>query len=171
MGGLLKFYQRRSKCIRIKESLSVTLAVFFQSALFCESQSVAKQRLRCLGNFRIGDSFKVQEMERFIEFYFNLGLKYEDIRVALARRHNYIISLRHLKRILAEMGLNRRKEYSSVGELVEFIRNQLQYSGQLHGYRWMYAKCREHGLRVKRNDVWLVMRELNPTGGYMIDVY
>ena len=77
-------------------------------------------------------------MERFIEFYFNLGLKYRDIRVALARRHNYRISVRHVKRILAEMGLN-RQQYSDLGELVEFIRDQLQYSGQLHGYRWMYA--------------------------------
>lgn len=59
-------------------------------------------------------------MERFIEFYFKLGLKYKDIRVALARRHNHFISLRHLKRILAKMHLN-RWEYSDLGELVEFI--------------------------------------------------
>ena len=102
-------------------------------------------------------------MERFIEFYFNLGLKYRDIRVALARRHNYIISVRHVKRILAEMGLN-RQQYSDLGELVEFIQYQLQYSGQLHGYRWMYAKCRECGLRVRKEDVRLVLRELDPMG-------
>lgn len=103
-------------------------------------------------------------MERFIEFYFNLGLKYKDIRVALARRHDHHISLRHLKRIIAEMGLNRRLDYSGVGELVEFIRNQLQHSGQLHGYRWMYSKCREYGLRVRKEDVRMVLNELDPMG-------
>ena len=44
------------------------------------------------------------------------------------------------------------------------LSNELQYSGQLHGYRWMYAKCREHGLRVKKEDVRLVLKELDPRG-------
>uniref|UniRef100_A0A8C4HR76 Integrase core domain-containing protein n=1 Tax=Dicentrarchus labrax TaxID=13489 RepID=A0A8C4HR76_DICLA len=37
-------------------------------------------------------------------------------------------------------------------------------SGQLHGYRWMYAKCRENGLRVRKEDVRLVLKELDPRG-------
>lgn len=48
--------------------------------------------------------------------------------------------------------------------LVEFVRRELQSSGQLHGYRWMYAKCRQHGLRVRKEDVRLIMRELDPAG-------
>ena len=32
------------------------------------------------------------------------------------------------------------------------------------GYRWMYAKCREHGLRVRKEDVRLLLKELDPRG-------
>lgn len=63
----------------------------------------------------------------------------------LSSRHGFHISERHLKRILSTGGHIHRKGYSELTVLIEFIRNQLQYSGQLHGYRWMCAKCREHG--------------------------
>ena len=56
------------------------------------------------------------------------------------------------------------KAYSDLSVLVDFISDQLQYSGQLHGYRWMYAKCREHGLRVRKEDVRLLLKELDPRG-------
>lgn len=39
-------------------------------------------------------------MEQFIEFYFELGLKYKDIKSVLNRRHGFEISKRHLKRKL-----------------------------------------------------------------------
>ena len=113
--------------------------------------------LRYLANFP-------NTMEGHITFYFELGLEYTEIRSALKMRHNITVSVRHLKRILAEMGLNRRKIYCDLGVLVEFIQTQLQYSGQLHGYRWMYAKCRDHGLRVRKEDVRLVLKELDPRG-------
>lgn len=57
--------------------------------------------------------------------------------------------------------LSRCKGYSDLAFLVDF-RDQLQYSGQLHGYRWMYTKCREHGLRVRKEDVRFVLKELDP---------
>lgn len=103
-------------------------------------------------------------MEQFIEFYFKLGLKYKDIKSVLDRRHGFRISERHLERKLSARGHVRRKAYSHLAVLVEFISNQLQYSGQLHGYRWMYAKCREYGLRVRKESVRLVLKELDPRG-------
>ena len=103
-------------------------------------------------------------MEQFIDFYFELGLKYKDITSVLGNRHGFLVSERHLKRILRARGHARRHAYSELAVLVDFIHNQLQYSGQLHGYRWMYAKCREHGLRVRKEDVHLVLKELNPRG-------
>ncbi|XP_042073225.1 uncharacterized protein LOC121813492 [Haplochromis burtoni] len=102
--------------------------------------------------------------ERFIDFYFELGLNYKDIKTVLCIRHSFHISERHLKRVLSARGHTRHKAYSDLAVLVEFIDNQLQYSGQLHGYRWMYAKCREHGLRVRKEDVRLVLKELDPRG-------
>ncbi len=103
-------------------------------------------------------------MEQFIEFYFELGLKYKDIRSVLNTRHGFDVSERHLKRILRKKGLSRRKSYSALVDLVDFISHQLQYSGQLHGYRWMYTKCRERGLRVRKEDVRMVLKELDPAG-------
>ncbi|XP_054641995.1 uncharacterized protein LOC129187166 [Dunckerocampus dactyliophorus] len=104
------------------------------------------------------------EWDRFIEFYFELGLKYKDIKTVLSSKHRFEVSQRHLKRICSERGLSRRKAYSDVAVLVDFIKYQLQYSGQLHGYRWMYAKCRESGLRVRKEDVRMALKELDPRG-------
>ncbi|XP_074525951.1 uncharacterized protein LOC141790170 [Halichoeres trimaculatus] len=101
---------------------------------------------------------------RFIDFYFEIGLKYKDIKTILESRHGCQISERHLKRVLKARGLFRRRYYSDLAVLAEFISSQLQYSGQLHGYRWMYVKCRQHGLRVRKEDVRLVLKELDPSG-------
>ncbi len=103
-------------------------------------------------------------MEQFIEFYFELGLKYKEIRAVLSTRHGFYVSEKHLKRILREKGLSRRKSYSALVDLVDFISHQLQYSGQLHGYQWMYTKCRDRGLRVRKEDVRMVLKELDPAG-------
>ncbi|KAK0135212.1 hypothetical protein N1851_028967 [Merluccius polli] len=92
-----------------------------------------------------------------------MGLKYTAIQSALEIRHGYNISLRHLKRRIAELGGSRRT-YTDLGVLVDFIRDQLQNLGQLHGYRWMFEKCCQHGLRVRKEDVRLILRELDPRG-------
>ena len=103
-------------------------------------------------------------MDRHIALYFGMGLKYNDIQSALDMRHGYRISLRHLKRRIAGLGLNRRTGYTNLGVSVDFIQGQLQHSGQLHGYRWMHEKCHQHGLRVRKEDVRLILKELDPRG-------
>ena len=102
-----------------------------------------------------------------IEFYFEIGLTYEAITSVLRLRHGYCISERHLKRIFKIKGLSRRKDYSELADVVDFIDNELQSSGQLHGYRCMYTKCRENGLRVRKEDVRLILKELDPRGVLM----
>lgn len=104
------------------------------------------------------------EWGSLIDFYFDLGLQYKDLTAVLASRHGVKMSERQLKRILRSRGRSRRKRFSDLAVLVEFISNQLQGSGQLHGYRWMYAKCRENGLRVRKEDVRIVLKELDPNG-------
>ncbi|XP_019737807.1 uncharacterized protein LOC109523234 isoform X1 [Hippocampus comes] len=106
----------------------------------------------------------VQPFVSLIEFYFEIGLKYKDIKSVLDVKYGFQISERHLKRVLNQRGLFRRKTFNDLGVLVDFIRNQLQHSGQLHGYRWMYSKCREYGLLVRKEDVRLVLKELDPRG-------
>ncbi|CAL8239316.1 unnamed protein product [Gadus morhua 'NCC'] len=90
------------------------------------------------------------EFGRFINVYFELGLKYSDIKSILASRHAFQISERHLKRILRDRGHSRRKVYSDLSVLVDFISHQLQYSGQLHGecvefWLTLFADLRDNG--------------------------
>lgn len=99
-----------------------------------------------------------------IMVYFEMGLQYKDIVRALAIEHGVVVSLRHLKRLLRELGLFRRNNYSDVAEVVEFINEQIQTSGKLHGYRWMWEKCSMNNLRCKKEDVRLILSVLDPEG-------
>lgn len=80
-------------------------------------------------------------------FYFEIGLKYKHI--CLDRRHGHQIRERHLKKVLRTRG-QAQKDYSELAVVVEYIRNELLFSGQLHGYWWMYGKCRKNGLYVTK---------------------
>lgn len=104
------------------------------------------------------------DVHELIEVYFKLGLQYRDIVSVLAFRHRYVITERHLKRILRSRRLFRRKDYSSVEDAIAFIQHQLQTSGQLHGYRWMHAKCNENGLHIRKEHVRLILSLLDPAG-------
>lgn len=99
-----------------------------------------------------------------IELYFHLGLKYKDILHILSVKHRIILSLKTLKRILKKNGLFRRKLFDNLAETIQFIRDELQGSGALHGYRWMYTKCKERGLHVRKEDVRLILSTLDPDG-------
>ena len=62
------------------------------------------------------------------------GLKYTDI-VEVLRQSNVSISLRHLKRVLKSLGLQRRKHCSATTDVIRYIEGQLTGSGDQHGYR------------------------------------
>ena len=83
---------------------------------------------------------------------------------ALAINHGCIVSLRTLQRILRNNDLSRRKHYSDMDDNVQFISRQLLNSGQLHGYRWMYEKCLQAGLRVRKENVHIILSAVDPTG-------
>ncbi|KAK0134211.1 hypothetical protein N1851_030223 [Merluccius polli] len=57
--------------------------------------------------------------------------------------------------------LNRR-QYADLGEVIDFIMQQLEGPGRLHGYRWMYSKCLENGICAKKEDVRLILAALDP---------
>ena len=99
-----------------------------------------------------------------LKLYFQLGLHYKEIVWILAHNHGIIISLRHLKRKLLELGLYRRKQWTNYCEVVAFVKKELQASGQLHGYRMMHAKCISNGLEVRKEDVRLILSLLDPAG-------
>lgn len=106
----------------------------------------------------------VADRTQLIKLYFHLGLYYSDIAAVLALKHNIVISVRHLQRILRLHRLTRRYGYSSYADLFTFLSKQLDGSGSSHGYRWMYQKCVENGLVVKKEDVRLALLVLDAAG-------
>lgn len=100
------------------------------------------------------------EMIDIITFYFELGMSYKDIVRSLSLKHGYVISEKHLKRMLKFNGLCRRK-FAGLNEVLEFIIDQLNGPGRLHGYRWMHQKCLETGILVRKEDVRIILKELD----------
>ncbi|XP_063955289.1 uncharacterized protein LOC135154065 [Lytechinus pictus] len=101
--------------------------------------------------------------DHLISLYFNLGMSYKEIIYILAQEHGIELSERHLKRILA-LNNFRRRHYTNLADVVQFIEHELQGSGQLHGYRMMHAKCRQNGMHVRKEDVRVILKYLDPEG-------
>ncbi|XP_062851516.1 uncharacterized protein LOC134314752 [Trichomycterus rosablanca] len=79
--------------------------------------------------------------------------------------HGVNISLRSLKTKLKQAGLYRRKGYSSTHAVRNAIGLELRGPGQLFGYRTMWqVLTQKYNLRVKRDDVMVLLQELNPQG-------
>lgn len=100
-------------------------------------------------------------MDKYIRFYFELGLDYKEILAMLAHNHRFIISMRHFKRQLKRLHLYRRKKYTPIEEVVSFIRDQIKASGHCHGYRWMHMKCIQAGLVIQKEYVRILLQILD----------
>ncbi|XP_031343268.1 uncharacterized protein LOC116170868 [Photinus pyralis] len=102
-------------------------------------------------------------MDDYIKTYFQIGLSHKEILACLLE-DGYILSLRHLRRHLRRLRLFRKKIYTDINILVEFLETQISTHGQLHGYRWMHLKCLQHGFVVTQNTVRELLRTLDPDG-------
>jgi hypothetical protein len=102
-------------------------------------------------------------MEDLIGIYHSLGMTQKAICISL-RQYGHFIDERQLRRILKRQNLHRRKVYSDIGEVVSFIKRNIDSLGNLHGYRWMYHKCQENGFHVRKEDVRLILSALDPEG-------
>ncbi|KAF3854256.1 hypothetical protein F7725_022311, partial [Dissostichus mawsoni] len=100
------------------------------------------------------------DRDALIKLYFGLGMSYQDILTTLALQ-GIIVSKSTLRRILRACGLNRRK-YADLEVAIDYIVGQLGGPGQLHGYRWMYAKLLERGIRIRKEDVRILLSLLDP---------
>ncbi|CAL9706651.1 unnamed protein product [Knipowitschia caucasica] len=101
------------------------------------------------------------DRDSIIEFYFRLGMSYKDILKSLALQGT-IITERHLNRILRARLLYRRRYDLDAG--IDFIVDQLQGPGKDHCYRWMFTKCKQHGISIKKEDVRILLSLLDPIG-------
>ena len=88
-----------------------------------------------------------ENTERLIKLYFELGLSDSEILSFLTLSHHVIISISTLKRKLRSMRLSRKKDFSDLLEVALFITQELEWSGQLHGYRWMHQKMHSVGIK------------------------
>ncbi|KAH3880933.1 hypothetical protein DPMN_004855 [Dreissena polymorpha] len=83
--------------------------------------------------------------------YFQEGLSYRQICDVLLKTHSVSISVCHIHWVLRPFGLKRR-DYSDIRTVIDFILNELRGSGSLHGYRMLTQRCLAHGLRVRTSD-------------------
>ncbi|XP_054886887.1 uncharacterized protein LOC129360588 [Poeciliopsis prolifica] len=100
-----------------------------------------------------------------IREYFESGYTYEVILDMLQTNHEVSVSLRSLKAHLKVAGLHRRGNYSPLSDVRRAIMTELRGPGQLFGYRTMWQVLKQkHNLRVKRDVVMRLLRQLNPQG-------
>jgi hypothetical protein len=102
--------------------------------------------------------------EAAIKVYFEMGLKYCDMVCVLELYHDILISERHVKRILKSRRLFRRKGYSDINDIINFVEQELKESGRQHGYRWMSQKCQDSGLKCKQEEIRIILQMLDPEG-------
>lgn len=98
-----------------------------------------------------------------IKTYFEMGLTDREIVQNLQQSHGLSISDRHVRRQLVAMNL-RRRCYGDLEDTVSFISDQLLGSGRLLGYRIMHGKCKQHGLQARKEDVRMILQELDSEG-------
>ena len=120
-------------------------------------------RIRVLGEYKNRNMADVEERNRLCKMYFEMGQEYKEIVASLAVVHRIILSLRHLKRILKKMNLSRRS-FSDIGDVIEFIYDELSGSGQMPGYRLMTERCITSGLKVRKEDVRHLLKLMDPQG-------
>ena len=105
------------------------------------------------------------DTNRFIYFYFSIGLTYKEIICFLGLQHRIFISERTLKRKVASMNLYRRKnKKTSLISVSEVLFKLIMADGMQSGYRWMYQRCLLAGYRVSRLTVSGLLSILDPEG-------
>ena len=99
--------------------------------------------------------------------YFDQGYAYEVIKEFLRCRHNVLISLSTIERRLRKYECLKRPliaRRSSIQDLTRAIEDQLSGSGSVLGYRKIHANITANGLIAKKDDVRLILKQLDPNG-------
>ena len=113
-----------------------------------------------VNNFLLNES-----RENLIRNYFYSGFTYAEICLLLNERHNFEISVSHLKRILKRLELRRRNLRFDVENVVHCIDKELSKSGSSMGYRAMHQKLRsEYNVQVDQETVRICMKQLDSQG-------
>lgn len=108
----------------------------------------------------------ITRRNNLIKEYHNKGYEYSEIVDFLSNRHLIIISLRHLKRILKQMGLKRKNiPEASTGDMLVAVLTELSASGCCLGYRTLHTRLQQiYGLHIKQKTVLQLLNILDPIG-------
>lgn len=105
-----------------------------------------------------------QSREEIIVKYFSEGYTYDEIRQILSK-NGFILSYRHLQRLISDLGLKRKNLVESLPEITAAIVVELQGSGSCLGYKSMWQRLKQkYGLTVYRETVLHLLRILDPEG-------
>lgn len=103
--------------------------------------------------------------EQLIKHYFNRHYSNTQIIAFLSIHHSIEMSLSTLKRRLRRYGLKRTFSNISIQTLRVIIQRELEGPNASLGYRGMWTHLRRsYSLRVKRDTVMEMLRELDPEG-------
>jgi hypothetical protein len=103
------------------------------------------------------------EQRNYIEYYFHLGYKYEDIVNLLNIYHGISMSVRTLKRRLLQYDLRKKNLNINEQELRTIIRKEIEGVGQLSGYRKIWHLLRiNHHIHAPRKLVAQIVHDLDP---------
>ena len=101
--------------------------------------------------------------DELVKAYFERGYTNVEISNSLAIGHAIVISVTTVKRILRRLNLKRRTMPNNLEDVVKAILKEKDDSGSCLGYRAMWKRLRlHHGLNVKRDDVMLAMKIIDP---------
>ena len=106
----------------------------------------------------------IENEEDLINFYFNDGFTYKEIRLFLSKYHGIVLSERTLKRRLKTMGLSRHNTQYNMPQVRQYVRGMLDGPRSLGGYRSVWHSLQRRGIRLPRSHVMLLLRELDPDG-------
>lgn len=112
----------------------------------------------------ISDEDDFNNEDDLIEQYFLSGISYEDIRTQLLFRHDVSIGMSALKKRINKRGLFRKKYFSPLEDVINFIAQELEKSGKQNGYKWVHMKCLQKGFTVTQDMVRQILNELDEEG-------
>ena len=98
--------------------------------LFSQVECVIPPYIPVLGNDHL-------EQSDLIKRYRALGFSYKEVLLFLMVHHGIRLSLRHLKRLIENIGIKRRKNVSKLGDVIGAISEELNRSGDMARYRQM----------------------------------
>ena len=103
-------------------------------------------------------------LEDTVKEYFRRGFLYKEIIHFLETFHGKPLNIRTLHRILRSEGLYRKTHSIDSRYVIQFIENEISESGSSLGYRQLHQRCINHGFKVTRKNISLIMKELDPEG-------